>query len=192
VGHTAARRGIVARVRIPIPKWLDPWWSEEYEFTTRLGRDEAIAALTKRSGKLRGRMSYDGRTIALAWRPWVLTGWCRATAELTLLDHATVAKVAIRRPQVASIFLTLIAAVLLIGPLLDFVGVLATRGLAAAAGWLVFIVVGPVMYAFIEGMNYRQVRYEEKDLLRLLSRALATDPVELDRNTSPSGEVRRQ
>jgi len=67
--------------------------------------------------------------------------------------------------------------VLLIGPLLNFVGVLATQGLAEAAGWLVFIVVGPVMYAFIEGMNYRQVRYEEKDLLRLLSAALATDPV---------------
>lgn len=169
----------------PIPKWLDPWWSEEYEFTTRLGHDEAMAALTRRRGRLRGRMSYDGRTITLAWRPWIQTGWCRATAELTTLDHATVARISIRRPQVASIFLTVIAAVLLIGPLLDFLGVLATRGLDAATGRLVFIVVGPAMYAFIEGMNYRQVRYEEKDLLRLLSGALATDAVALDRNPSP-------
>ncbi len=57
--------------------------------------------------------------------------------------------------------------------------------LGGATGRLVFIVVGPAMYAFIEGMNYRQVRYEEKDLLRLLSGALATDAVALDQNPSP-------
>jgi hypothetical protein len=172
-------------VETPIPKWLDPWWSEEYEFTTRLSHDEAIAALTQRRGTLRGRKSYGGRTITLTWRPWILSGWCRATAELTTLDHATVARISIRRPQVASIFLTVIAAALLIGPLLDFLGVLATRGLDAAKGWLVFILVGPAMYGFIEGMNYRQVRYEEKVLLRLLSGALASDAVALERNPSP-------
>jgi hypothetical protein len=160
-----------------IPSWLDPWWGEELEFTTGLGPEQAMTALTQKSGRLRGRMSFDGRTITLAWRPWVLTGWCRATAELTERDHITVAKISIRRPQVASIFLSLIAAVLLIGPVLNFVSVLATRGFGDAASWLVSVVAGPAIYAFIEGANYRQVRYEEKDLLRLLSEALAADPV---------------
>jgi hypothetical protein len=97
-----------------------------------------------------------------------------------------VATISVRRPQIASVFITLIAAVLFVGPLLDFLGVLATRGLADAAGRLVFVVVGPVIYVLIAGMNYRQVRYEEKDLLRLLSGALATDPVVLTRSASPS------
>jgi hypothetical protein len=171
---------------IRIPKWLDPWWNEEYEFTTQLGQEEAMVALTQRRGRLRGFKSADGPTITLAWRPWLLTGWCRASAELTTRDHATVATVSVRRPQIASIFFTLIAAVLTFGPLLDFLGVLATRGLTDAAGRLVFVVVGPVIYALVEGMNYRQVRYEEKDLLRLLSGALACDPVALTPGASPS------
>ena len=190
-GHTQGRRGIVASVKIRIPTWLNPWWGEEYEFTTRLGPDEATIALTQRRGRLRGRKSADGRTITLAWRPWLLTGWCRASAELIKRDHATVARISVRRPQVASIYFTLIAAVLCIGPLLNFLGVLATRGLADAAGWLVFVVVGPVMYAFLEGMNYRQMHYEEKDLLRLLSAALATDPAPLTSTALSSDGLRR-
>ena len=76
-------------------------------------------------------------------------------------------------------------------PLLNFLGVLATRGLADAAGSLVFVVVGPVMYAFLEGMNYRQMHYEEKDLLRLLSAALATDPAPLTSTALSSDGLRR-
>jgi hypothetical protein len=173
-------------MKIRIPKWLDPWWSEEYEFTTDLGQEGAMVALTQRRGRLRGFKSADGPTITLAWRPWLLTAWCRASAELTTRDHATEATISVRRPQIASIFITLIATVLFVGPLLDFLGVLATRGLADAAGRLVFVVVGPVIYVLIAGMNYRQARYEEKDLLRLLSGALATDPVVLTRSASPS------
>jgi hypothetical protein len=190
-GHTQARPGIVATVKVRIPKWLDPWWGEQYEFTTRLGQEEAMAALTQRRGRLRGRKSADGLRITLAWRPWRLTGWCRANAELTTRDHATVATISVRRPQVASIYFTLIAAVLFIGPLLNFLGVQSTRGLADAAGWLVFVVAGPLIYALIEGMNYRQVRYEERDLLRVLSGALAADPVSLTRSASPSADRAR-
>ncbi len=165
-------------MKIRIPKWLDPWWKEEYEYTTHLGQEEAMVALTQRRGRLRGFKSADGPTIRLAWRPWLLTGWCRASAELTTRDHATVATISVHRPQIASIFITLIAAVLFVGPLLDFLGVLATRGLAVGRRQARVRRCRPCDLPLIAGMNYRQVRYEEKDLLRLLSGALATDPVD--------------
>ncbi len=176
-------------MKFRIPKWLHPWWHEEYEFTTHLRQEEAAVALTQRSGRLRGRKLTNGRTIALAWRPWLLTGWCRASAELTTREHSAVVQISVRRPEVASIYFSVIAAVLCIGPLVNFLGVLATRGLADAAGALFFVIAGPVIYAFLEGMNYRQVRYEEKALLRLLSAALAADPIPLTATGSSSHEL---
>ena len=55
---------------------------------------------------------------------------------------------------------------------------------------VVMTALGVNMYAFLEGMNYRQVRYEEQDLLRLLSAALATDPAPLTATASSSDGFR--
>lgn len=55
---------------------------------------------------------------------------------------------------------------------------------------VVVTALGVNMYACLEGMNYWHVRCEKRDLLRLLSAALATDPAPLTATASSSDGFR--
>ncbi|HEX2647614.1 MAG TPA: hypothetical protein VHO95_10325 [Candidatus Dormibacteraeota bacterium] len=83
----------------------------------------------------------------------------------------------IRRPILAEVTFALAVIAVVVWPILNVIIVLVTRGVADALGWLVFVVVGPVIYAVVAAVNFAQARYDTKALLRLLSEALAAESV---------------
>jgi hypothetical protein len=72
---------------------------------------------------------------------------------------------------------TLAVIAVVVSPILDVIVVLVTRGVSGALGRLVFVVVGPVIYAAVAAVNFAQARYDTNALLRLLGEALAANPV---------------
>ena len=104
-------------------------------------------------------------------------GFVRGTAEFSDVVSQRAVKVSIRRPGVAEVMLTLAVIAVVVWPILNVIVVLATRGVSDAMGWLVFVVVGPVIYAAVAAVNFAQARYDTNALLRLLGEALAANPV---------------
>jgi hypothetical protein len=104
-------------------------------------------------------------------------GFVGGTAEFSDVGSQTAVKVSIRRPRLAQVMFTLAVIAVVVWPILNVIVVLVTRGVSDAASWLVFVVVGPVIYAAAAAVNFAQARYDTKALLRLLSEALAANPV---------------
>ncbi len=164
-------------MRLRIPNWLDPRWHEEYQFSTALALDAARAALSPSGGRFRSRTSPDGERISEIRRGGLRPGFVRGTAEFSDVVSQRAVKVSIRRPGLAEVMLTLAVIAVVVWPILNVIVVLATRGVSVAMGWLVFVVVGPVIYAVVAAVNFAQARYDTNALLRLLGEALASNPV---------------
>jgi|SRR5580700_10341841 hypothetical protein len=164
-------------MRLRIPSWLDPRWHEEYQFSTGLGLDAARAALSPSGGRFRSRTSRDGERIRDIRRGGLRPGFVRGTAEFTDVVSQRAVKVSIRRPGLAEVMLTLAVIAVVVWPILNVIVVLVTRGVSDAMDWLVFVVVGPVIYAAVAAVNFAQARYDTNALLRLLGEALAANPV---------------
>jgi hypothetical protein len=157
---------------LTIPSWLNPWWRQDFEVTTAMTLEAARAALSRRTGRLRGRFSPDAKSLVLVRRGGLMNEFVHARVELMASGSGTTARVHIARPTYMSAFMTLIGLYVLVGPAFNVLVTAVTRGISVAIGWLIFVPIGLAIYAAVMGMNYTSARSEAKDLRALITAAL--------------------
>lgn len=156
-----------------LPSWLNPWWQVKYEISATLSPEATRAALSQRTGRLRGRSTPDG-TLVLVRHGGFMNGFVRAHAELSPEGAGTRLSVQIARPQATSAFLSVLLPLLFLGPLVRAIEVAVGFGLISGAGWLPLVLIGPAIWAAVIGANYTSARSEADDLRRLIGDALKT------------------
>ena len=158
-----------------VPFWMDPWWHQDYEVSSALSVEEARAALAQRRGRFRGRVSSSGGLV-LVRHGGFLNQFVRASAKLTSTASGTTVAIKIARPREASVINTIFGVFLILGPVVNVLVVAVTKDLTAATGWLIFVPVGPAIWAAVMGVNYTSVRSEAKDLRAFIAEALSHPP----------------
>jgi hypothetical protein len=153
-----------------LPAWLDPLWHIDYDVQSSLSVDAASAALRPRSGGLRGRSLSDG-AVVLVRHGGFLNQFVRARASMRSAAGGTTVRIHIARPAMVTAFFVAGLLFFIVLPALQLViAALLDRG--RIVHFLVFLLAGIVIWAFVIGANYTSARSEARDLQRLINEAL--------------------
>lgn len=154
-----------------IPAWLDPLWHVDFEISTALPADGAIAVLQSNAGRLRGQRENDGAIIVVR-RGGFVNQFVRARATVVPTSGGSTVQVRVARPPLGTIFFAvtfvLLVAVQLVQVLLS--AVFDAQRLVQSA---VFFLIGAFIWVTVIGINYTSARNEAKDLQRLIGQALS-------------------
>jgi len=154
-----------------LPAWLNPFWHVDFDTSTGLPADGAVAVLQSNAGRLRGRRGNDGALIVVRHGGFV-NQFVRARATVVSTSGGSTVQVRIARPPIATIFFTVTFVFLVVGSFLQVLlsAVLDAQRLVQSA---VFFLIGAFIWVTVIGMNYTSARSQAKDLRRLIGEALS-------------------
>jgi hypothetical protein len=99
------------------------------------------------------------------------TASLRAVVNVADHDSGTSLDVKIFRSPIAAWFMTILGGFAVIWPVLEVIALAATRGVSAVWGSapLLFVVVGPLLFALVMAINYSSTRTQAKELKTLIA-----------------------
>lgn len=152
---------------------MDPWWHLDFQVTSPLAPEALWTRLQQPMKRLRGRP--DGPDAVILVRHGALMNqFVRARATFATSGSGTAVSVRIARPSYVSIFMTAVAVLMIVVPLLQTVLVGVTKGFAGGLpASAVALVLDPVIWAVVVGANFTSARSEARDLVGLIGKVLA-------------------
>ena len=143
----------------------------DFELSARMRPEQARAALCQREGRLRGRSTPDGGLV-LFRRGGFMNDFVRTRATLARSGAVTIVTVRSGYGPVKAMLMGAMGVFALLGPAYEGVLVAVTRGVSAAAPYMLGVVFLPLIWALVIAGNYSSARSEAKDLRQLIEAAL--------------------